>query len=102
MGKIIAVSNQKGGVGKTTSTFNIAAGMATAGKKVLVVDMDPQGHLTRAMGYIPEQIENTIADAFSALICIDPIDKKDIEKLIVRKNNLDLIPANISLSSIEE
>lgn len=101
MGKIIAVANQKGGVGKTTSTFNIAAGLATAGKKVLVVDMDPQGHLTRAMGYIPEQIENTIADIFAALIRIDPVDKKDIEELIVRRNDLDLIPANISLSSID-
>lgn len=101
MGKIIAVTNQKGGVGKTTSTFNIAAGLSTAGKKVLVVDMDPQGHLTRAMGYIPEQIENTIADAFSALIRIDPIDKKDIEELIIKRNDLDLIPANISLSSID-
>lgn len=101
MGQIIAVSNQKGGVGKTTSTFNIAAGLATAGKKVLVVDMDPQGHLTRAMGYIPEQIDNTIANAFAALIHVDPIDKKDIEEMLIKRDDLDLIPANISLSSID-
>jgi len=101
MGKIIAVTNQKGGVGKTTSTFNIAAGLSTAGKKVLVVDMDPQAHLTSAMGYIPEQMENTIADAFAALIRVDPIEVRDIEELIIRRNDLDLIPANISLSPID-
>lgn len=101
MSKIIAISNQKGGVGKTTSTFNIAAGLSTAGKKVLVVDMDPQGHLTRAMGFVPEKIEDTIADIFAALIRIDPVDKKDIQELIIKRDNLDLIPANISLSSID-
>ena len=101
MGKIIAVTNQKGGVGKTTSTFNIAAGLSTAGKKVLVVDMDPQAHLTSAMGYIPEQIEETIADAFEALIRVDPIAKNDIEELIIRRNDMDLLPANISLSPID-
>ena len=101
MGKIIAVTNQKGGVGKTTSTFNIAAGLSTAGKKVLVVDMDPQAHLTSAMGYIPEQMENPIADAFAALIRVDPIEVRDIEELIIRRNDLDLIPANISLSPID-
>lgn len=101
MGHIIAVANQKGGVGKTTSTFNIAAGLATAGKKVLAVDMDPQGHLTRAMGYIPEEIEDTIADILGALIRVDPIDKTDIEDLTIRRNEVDLIPANIALSSVD-
>lgn len=101
MGKIIAITNQKGGVGKTTSTFNIAVGLATAGKKILAVDMDPQGNLAKVMGYIPEQIENTIADAFEALIRTDPIEKADIEELMIHAKGIDVIPSNISLSSVE-
>lgn len=101
MGRIITVTNQKGGVGKTTSTINIAAGLASAGKKVLTVDLDPQGSLTAALGYIPEQIENTTADLISALIRRDPIEKYDIYDHIIQCGEIFLLPANITLSVID-
>lgn len=99
--KIIAVANQKGGVGKTTSSLNIAAGLATAGKKVLAIDLDPQGNLTTAMGLEPVELENTIADLIGALIRRDPIGREDIHECIRASENLHLLPANIMLSVID-
>ena len=101
MGTIIAFANQKGGVGKTTSTLNIAAAMGSAGKKVAVVDLDPQGHLTRSMGLVPDELENTIADAFAASIRMDPFDAEYVNELMVREKGVDLLPVDISLSGID-
>jgi len=101
MGIIIAFANQKGGVAKTTSTLNIATAMAAAGKRVAAIDMDPQGHLTRSMGIIPEKLENTIADVFAASIRLDPLDAEYMNELIIKEKGIDLIPANIALSVID-
>ncbi len=99
MGKIIAVSNQKGGVGKTTSTLNIGAGLVKKGKKVLLLDLDPQGSLTTCMGFEPSELENTIALLIDSFIRRSPI--ADIQSLIIDINGLHLLPSNITLSVVE-
>jgi chromosome partitioning protein len=91
----IALLNQKGGVGKTTSTVNIAAAMATAGKRVCLIDLDPQAHLTLHLGVDPAQSEQTVYDLF-----VDP----DLPASAVRieiGENLHVIPAEVDLAAAE-
>lgn len=97
--EIIAISNQKDGVGKTTTTFNLGAALASQGKKVLLIDADPQGNLTTYMGWTEDEIPVTLNEVLLNTLS----DKKtDFEKCIKHHNeNLDLIPSDIQLSSIE-
>lgn len=97
--EIIAISNQKDGVGKTTTTFNLGAALASQGKKVLLIDADPQGNLTTYMGWKEEEIPVTLNEVLLNTLS----DKKtDFEKCIKHHNeNLDLIPSDIQLSSIK-
>lgn len=97
--EIIAISNQKGGVGKTTTTFNLGAALASQGKKVVLIDADPQGNLTTYMGWTEDEIPVTLNEVLLNTLS----DKKtDFEKCIKHHNeNLDLIPSDIQLSSIE-
>lgn len=94
MSRVLAIANQKGGVGKTTTTRNLAAVWAESGKHVLVVDFDPQGALTLSMGVNPAQLQQTVYDAM-----VSPLSVIDI--VLSTHRNIDLAPATIDLSGAE-
>lgn len=95
MGKIIAFSNQKGGVGKTTTCVNLSAYLAGKGYKCLMVDLDPQGNATSGLGFSKNEVKNSVYNVM--------IDDLPLEDAVVRTciNNLDLLPSNIDLAGAE-
>ena len=95
MGRIIAVANQKGGVGKTTTTINLSACLAEQGQKVLVIDVDPQGNTTSGLGIDKNNTENTVYELMLGEASIDDCIYKSV------MDDLDVIPSNVNLAGAE-
>ena len=95
MGRIIAIANQKGGVGKTTTAINLSASLASFGQKVLALDLDPQGNMTSGLGVDKDEVESSVYDLI--------IGEAEIEECICKEviENLDVLPSNINLSAAE-
>ncbi len=103
MGRIIAVANQKGGVGKTTTAINLSACLAEKNKKVLTIDTDPQGNTTSGLGLDKEELENTIYELILSECTIrESIVKTEIENLSLIPSNVDLAGAEIELLGIND
>lgn len=97
---VIGIVNQKGGTGKTCTTENLGIGLALSGKKVLLIDLDPQGSLTISLGYPrPDELQTTVADNLAKVMSDKPLEDK--EGIIKHAEGVDLLPANISLSGLE-
>ena len=102
MAKIIAVANEKGGVGKTTTVANTAYALAELGFKTLVIDFDPQNHLTVSLGFsTPEELDTTLTDAIRMFANHHNIDENLIRNSILKVNNIDLYPSNRMLGDYE-
>ena len=103
MGRIIAVANQKGGVGKTTTVINLSACIAEAGKKVLTIDMDPQGNTTSGLGLEKNEMENTVYELMLGECSVNQsIRETGIDNLSVIPSNVNLAGAEIELLDITD
>ena len=99
MGKIIVIAKQNGGGGKTTTCISLGVGLARQGKKVLLVDFDPQGNTTQSLGYNPDLLEVTVSDVLDRII-----GKEDVPcgmAVLYSEEQVDLLPANIELATME-
>jgi len=100
--KIIAISNQKGGVGKTTTTMNLGAALAALGKRVLLIDLDQQGSLTHSAGYDPDNLDTTIYDILSSYADMRQKSPRQLDTVIIElAPNFELVPANGELAAID-
>lgn len=95
MSEIMAIANQKGGVGKTTTTINLAAALGEKGKKVLIIDMDPQGNTSSGLGIDKDELETTVYQLMIGENSFDECVQKEVFK------NLDVLASNVNLAGIE-
>lgn len=100
MTKVIAIANQKGGVGKTSTTVNLDAGLVRQGFDVLLVDMDSQANLTMALGFQnPDEMQFTIANVLQKAVREETIIPE--ESILTNEEGIDLMPSNVQLSGVE-
>ena len=98
MGRVIVIANQKGGVGKTTTSVNLSACMAATGKRTLIVDLDPQGNATSGLGVDKSQLEYTLYDALvNEVPMADVAVATDVENLDIVPSDKDLVGAEVEL-----
>lgn len=95
MGRVVAIANQKGGVGKTTTAINLAAALAESGQNVLAVDFDPQGNMSSGLGIDKQNLDLTVYHSL--------IEEEDVNQIIkhTATENLDLLPSNVNLAGAE-
>jgi len=102
MGRVIAIANQKGGVGKTTTSINLSACLAEKGKKVLVIDTDPQGNTTSGLGIDKNDLDNTVYELIGECSIYDCIVKDAIPNVSVLPSNVNLAAAEIELIGVDK
>jgi len=101
MAKVIAIANQKGGVGKTTSVLNIGTGLAAEGKKVLLIDSDPQGNLTMGLNFDPDDLKLTLTELMAEMAAQKSLPSDLSGYILTSGEGVDLLPSDMNLEEVQ-